>query len=63
MLDPMGLVVALAGRRIDAPNATVSRFPGSNVPAVTQRIRNMLVGVSAITSGLLDSLWRGHHRS
>jgi tetratricopeptide (TPR) repeat protein len=47
MVDPNGLVVAVAGRRIDAENAETSRFPSSNVPAVTQRIRNMLVATAA----------------
>lgn len=49
MLDPNGLVVAVAGRRVDAQNADVSRFPAANAPAVTQRIRNMLVGTAAVT--------------
>jgi len=49
MIDPNGLVVAMAGRRVDTPNAEVSRFPASNVPAVTQRIRTALVSTSAST--------------
>ena len=49
MTDPDGVVVALAGRRVDARDADVMRFPASNVPAVTQRIRNMLIGVAAVT--------------
>jgi hypothetical protein len=47
MIDPNGLVVAMAGRRVDGPNAEVSRFPASNVPAVTQRIRTTLVSTCA----------------
>jgi tetratricopeptide (TPR) repeat protein len=49
MIDPNGLVVAMAGRRVDNPNAQVPRFPASNVPAVTQRIRTALVSTSAST--------------
>lgn len=47
MLDPRGVVIALAGRRIDAPNAEIERFPSGNIPVVQQRIRNMLVGCGA----------------
>jgi tetratricopeptide (TPR) repeat protein len=49
MIDPNGLVIAMAGRRVDTPNAEVSRFPASNVPAVTQRIRTALVSTCAST--------------
>jgi hypothetical protein len=49
MIDPSGVVVAVAGRRVDAPNADILRFPASKVPAVTQRIRTMLVSASACT--------------
>jgi hypothetical protein len=49
MIDPKGLVAAVAGRRIDAPEAGTSRFPASNEPAVTQRVRNMLVATAANT--------------
>jgi tetratricopeptide (TPR) repeat protein len=49
MIDPKGLVAAVAGRRIDAPEAGTSRFPASNEPAVTQRVRNMLVATAATT--------------
>ena len=49
MIDPKGLVAAVAGRRIDAPEAGTSRFPASNEPAVTQRVRNMLVAMAATT--------------
>lgn len=34
-----GVVIALAGRRVDAPGANPSRFPPSAVPAVRERIR------------------------
>ncbi len=33
------MVIALAGRRIDASDATIARFPLANVPAVRERIR------------------------
>jgi hypothetical protein len=44
------MVVALAGRRIDAPDATIRRFPAENVPLVRQRLRKLLVetGASAL---------------
>ena len=41
--DANGTVVALAGRRIDAENATERRFPPENETVVAQRIHNMLV--------------------
>jgi hypothetical protein len=37
-----GAVVALAGRRIDAPGADPPRFPPERVPAVRQRLLDML---------------------
>jgi hypothetical protein len=32
------VVIALAGRRVDAPNAETARFPLANVPIVNQRL-------------------------
>jgi hypothetical protein len=37
------MIVALAGRRIDAPDAPVARFPLANVPLVEQRLRELFV--------------------
>jgi hypothetical protein len=33
------MIFALAGRRIDAPDATTPRFPAENIPAVHEKIR------------------------
>ena len=46
------MVIAFAGRRVDAPNATDARFPGANVPAVRERIRSEFEehGATAIVS-------------
>jgi hypothetical protein len=41
------MVVALAGRRIDAPNTENKRFPAENAQTVQQRIREFLVDNSA----------------
>ena len=49
MLDPKGVVIALAGRRVDAQNAPDPRFPSGNISAVQQRIRNILIGCAART--------------
>jgi hypothetical protein len=43
LLDPNGTVLALAGRRIDAPGAEERRFPPGNEALVAVRIRNMMV--------------------
>lgn len=43
------MIVAFAGRRIDAPNADESRFPPANVAAVRERIRAQLAGFGATT--------------
>jgi hypothetical protein len=37
-----GPVIVEAGRRVDAVNATVARFPPQNVPEVRERIRRVL---------------------
>ena len=37
-----GPIVVEAGRRVDAPDATVARFPPQNVPEVRKRIQLML---------------------
>lgn len=37
-----GPVLALAGRRVDAPGATTPRFPLERVPVVRERIRQLL---------------------
>jgi len=42
-----GTVVALAGRRIDAPGADPPRFPPERVPAVRQRLVDMLAAERA----------------
>jgi hypothetical protein len=41
------MVIAFAGRRIDAPNATVARFPCGNTRLVRQRIRAQFERVAA----------------
>jgi hypothetical protein len=43
------VVVALAGRRIDAPDAESERFPAKNVADVRQRIRTLLAGRDVTT--------------
>ena len=35
------MIIALAGRRVDAPDAKTARFPPDNVPAVGARLRNL----------------------
>ena len=45
----MPAIVALAGRRIDAPDARPSRFPLANADAVRERIRDVLVRRGATT--------------
>jgi hypothetical protein len=41
------MIIALAGRRIDAPGADTSRFPLANVATVRARIRSLLVECQA----------------
>jgi len=41
------MIIALAGRRIDAPEASVARFPLRNVPLVEQRLGKLFEEVSA----------------
>jgi hypothetical protein len=41
------VVIALAGRRIDAPDASSIRFPLSKVPEVRRRVRSLLEDVNA----------------
>jgi hypothetical protein len=36
------MIIALAGRRIDAPDAATPRFPLANVASVAQRVRELL---------------------
>jgi len=43
------MIVALAGRRIDARGARVARFPLGNVPLVRERIRLALLDLDART--------------
>jgi len=40
-------VLALAGRRIDAPGAAEPRFPAAQVPAVRERLRELLASTGA----------------
>jgi hypothetical protein len=47
LLDPNGTVLALAGRRIDAPGAEERRFPSGNEALVAVRIRNMMVSAAS----------------
>jgi hypothetical protein len=47
LLDPNGTVLALAGRRIDAPGADKPRFPAENEAVVAVRIRNMMVSAAS----------------
>jgi hypothetical protein len=47
LLDPNGTVLALAGRRIDAPGAEERRFPPENEAMVAVRIRNMMVSAAS----------------
>lgn len=46
------MVIAFAGRRVDAPNATDVRFPAKNVPAVRKRVLHAFEdqGATAIVS-------------
>ena len=41
------MVIAFAGRRVDAPNASPVRFPAGNVAAVRERIRGVLTELAA----------------
>jgi hypothetical protein len=41
------MVIAVAGRRIDAPDARAPRFPSANVPAVRERLRHLFVETRA----------------
>lgn len=41
------MIVALAGRRIDASDAETPRFPLANVPLVRERIRDALIELGA----------------
>lgn len=43
------MIVALAGRRTDAPDAETPRFPQKNVEIVRERIREMLIELGANT--------------
>jgi hypothetical protein len=43
------MIVAFAGRRVDAPNADQSRFPSTNVSTVRERIRAQLAGFGGTT--------------
>jgi hypothetical protein len=43
-----GAVVAVAGRRIDAPDTARPRFPLDRVPAVRQALRSQLIEVQAV---------------
>ncbi len=47
LLDPNGTVLALAGRRIDAPGVEERRFPPGNEALVAVRIRNMMVSAAS----------------
>ena len=44
------MTVALAGRRIDAPDAEVARFPPEAVPAVRAALRAALAGATALVA-------------
>ncbi len=41
------MVIALAGRRVDAPNAEQNRFPAENTERVKQQIRDLLKSSNA----------------
>jgi hypothetical protein len=43
------MILALAGRRVDAVDAKQQRFPAKNVDMVRERIRNLLQTQSAVT--------------
>jgi hypothetical protein len=43
------MIVAFAGRRVDAPNAGQQRFPSTNVLKVRERIRAQLAGFGGTT--------------
>jgi hypothetical protein len=47
LLDPSGVIIALAGRRVDLTGPGDSHFPSVNVSIVAQRIRNMLIGTGS----------------
>jgi hypothetical protein len=44
------MVIALAGRRIDAPDAETKRFPADNAAAVQQKIREFITNNKACGS-------------
>ena len=46
------MIIAFAGRRVDAPNAKDARFPSTNVPVVADRVREEFqeCGATAIVS-------------
>jgi hypothetical protein len=46
--NPRGPVIVAAGRRVDAPDATVARFPPQNVPVVRKRIQQALMNQKPI---------------
>ncbi len=43
------MIIALAGRRIDAPNADIKRFPAENAERVQKQIRDFMTTVKATT--------------
>ena len=40
-------IIALAGRRIDAPDTTTSRFPADNIPLVRERLAQLFTKLDA----------------
>ena len=46
--EVIGTVVALAGRRVDTPNAQPPRFPLENVPVVRMRLAELFSGEGAV---------------
>jgi hypothetical protein len=66
MIDPKGLVAAVAGRRIDAPEEGSSRFPATNEPAGTggdATRAEHACSHGCYHAGLFRGLWNGNHRS
>ena len=60
---PDRVVIALAGRRIDAPDTNPPRFPLENVPMVRQRLADMFAAEHAealVCSAACGNWWRAY---
>lgn len=52
------MVIALAGRRIDAPGAEVTRFPLNNIDAVKEKLRKLFITFTTKGIGLFRPVVR-----